>query len=450
MSIPVLMIISSTPSLVSSATGGNGDDGSSSGVPSGVTIDPDFTPIPLSLSEGETLTADLVGASEAPTFVVRGFVEGTLEDPPQEIDGVTIYSDPTIDGVPTCGGDTPVGTWNDVQTLLDTASLAAKDMDGTNVAVVIMDTGINLDYLTNKLGFTPEFDSANSWQPKGASSAPGQWPIETDPNSLGLNHGTMCAFDALIAAPKATLVEGAVLRNPPPGASIMSGPLSNALAAFTAVLASWKDTNNSDGLSKYAGVVLSNSWGIFHPSWDFPAGHPGRYCDNPRHPFNRILEPMARAGIDVVFAAGNCGSDCPDGRCQNRTTEAIMGASAMVDVFSIAGADTNGDRVGYSSQGPSIPGMYDMKPDITSYTHFSGSEVFGAGTPDSGTSAACPVMAGCIAAIRTKVSPLSPATPYMLYDHFRTDAKTPAGQSADWNGDYGYGLVDVVAVSNRF
>ena len=448
MAIPVLMIMPSTPSLVSSAVGDA--SAGSDGLPTGVTIDSDFVPIPLSFGEGEQLTADTMAASEAPTFVVRGFVEATLEDPPLEIDGIAIFADPAIEGLPACGGDPPVGTWNDVQTLLDTATLAEKGMDGQNVAIAIMDTGVNIEYLANILGFTPAFDEANSWLPRGASSRAGQWPIETEELKLGLNHGTMCAFDALIAAPNATLVECTILRNAPPGGSIMSGSLSNALSAFSSVLNSWKDTTNTDGLSKYAGLVLSNSWGIFHPRWDFPVGHPGRYSDNPRHPFNRILEPMARAGIDVLFAAGNCGADCPDRRCESRTSEAIMGAAAMVDVLSIAGADTNGERVGYSSQGPSIAGMYDMKPDITSYTHFSGSEVFGAGTPDSGTSAACPVMAGCIAALRTKVSPLSPATPYMVYDHFRTDARVPAGMSAGWNADYGYGLVDAVSVANRF
>jgi hypothetical protein len=448
MTIPVLMVLTSTPSLVSSATGAGSD--ASGDLPAGVSLDGDFVPIPLALGEGDTLTADVMMAGEAPSFVVRGFIEAELEDAPEEIDGIAIFSDPLIEGVPTCGGDPPVGSWTDVQSLLDTATLDSKGMHGQNVAIAIMDSGMNIDYLTNALGFTPEFDEANSWLPKGASSPAGQWPIETAPANLGLNHGTMCAFDALIAAPHATLIDCTILRNAPPGGSIMAGPLSNAISAFATVLQSWNDTSNTDGLSKYCGLVISNSWGIFHPKWDFPVGHKGRYCDNPRHPFNRILEPMARAGIDVLFAAGNCGADCPDSRCQNRTSAAIMGASAMVDVLSIAGADTNGLRVGYSSQGPSIPGMYDMKPDITSYTHFLGSEVFGTGSPDSGTSAACPVMAGCIAALRTLVSPLSPATPYMVYDHFRTDAKVPAGLSAGWNGDYGYGLVDVVAVANRF
>ena len=201
-------------------------------------------------------------------------------------------------------------------------------------------------------------------------------------------------------------------------------------------------------LRKYHAVVASNSWGIFHPTWDFPPGHPGRYCDNPNHPFNIQVGAVGRAGIDVIFAAGNCGAPCADGRCQGRTTGAIMGASAMHDVLTIAGCDTHDQRVGYSSQGPSIPNMYQHKPDITSYTHFLGSEAFGIGTPDSGTSAACPVTSGCVAALRT--SPKIPPTslpPSALFDILRKTAHQQSGPPHSWNGDYGFGIIDPVAAA---
>jgi hypothetical protein len=48
-----------------------------------------------------------------------------------------------------------------------------------------------------------------------------------------------------------------------------------------------------------------------------------------------------------------------------------------------------------------------MKPDISSYTHFKGSGVYSA---DGGTSAATPVVAGVVAAVRS-VFPYDPATP---------------------------------------
>jgi hypothetical protein len=157
---------------------------------------------------------------------------------------------------------------------------------------------------------------------------------------------------------------------------------------------------------------------------------------------------VSRAGIDVIFAAGNCGAPCADGRCQGQTTDAIMGASAMHDVLTIAGCDTHDHRVGYSSQGPSIPNMYQHKPDITSYTHFLGSEAFGVGTPDSGTSAACPVTSGCVAALRT--SPKIPATalpPAALFDILRKTARQQSGPPHSWNGDYGFGIINPMAAA---
>ena len=36
-------------------------------------------------------------------------------------------------------------------------------------------------------------------------------------------------------------------------------------------------------------MVVNNSGGMLHPSWNFPVGDPGNYSDNPNHPFNRIV-----------------------------------------------------------------------------------------------------------------------------------------------------------------
>lgn len=443
MPIPVLILMpqSAANTAVSMVTAGTG------GFPDGFTPDGELPMIAV----GTTPTPDAVvasvdngvGGGSEPLLAVRGWIEGSLEDPPLEIGGYTVYSDPQIEPLLTCGADAPVGTAADVASLLDTGGLFALGMDGSGVAIGIVDTGINLAHLTTVLGWTPTLDAGNSWTPPGATTAPGDWPV---------HHGTMCAFDALIAAPNATLIDIPVLSASLPGSgSVMSATLSAALMAYSSVLASWTSGLGFSDLSQYRGLVLSNSWGIFHPSWDFPAGHPGRYCDNPGHPFMLQLETMARAGIDVVFAAGNCGADCPDGRCQGRTTEAIMGASASIDVLSVAGCDTTEERVGYSSQGPSIAGIPPgTKPDITGYTHFAGSEAFGPGSADTGTSAACPVVAGCIAALRTQISPLGAATPYMIYDHLRQNAAVKIPFAPGWNADYGYGIIRPVAVAQLF
>jgi hypothetical protein len=295
-----------------------------------------------------------------------------------------------------------------------------------------MDTGINHKHVEKKLGKPILLDAANSWSPAGLTIPPGGHPVD---------HGSMCAYDALMVSPKATLLDFPVLSSNVPGGSTMGGTLSVALLAYAQLIAGWAVAFAPGGVAtKYNALVVSNSWGIFHPSWDFPAGHPGRYCDNPRHPFNLIVTTLAAGGADIVFAAGNCGTECPDGRCQARTSEAIMGANALQDVLTLAGCDTHDKRVGYSSQGPSITGLFQQKPDVTAYTHFLGSEAFGAGSPDTGTSAACPVAAGCVAALRSKLPPLG-TPPSGLFAQLRATAHQVAS-SAGWNTDYGFGIIN--------
>ena len=145
-----------------------------------------------------------------------------------------------------------------------------------------------------------------------------------------------------------------------------------------------------------------------------------------------------------MFAAGNCGSGCPDQRCERVVADTITGANASRDVLTIAGCDVSGARVGYSSQGPAIPGMAPRKPDIAAFTHFMGSEALGPGKADIGTSAACPVAAGCIAALRTSPR-LSSALPAVVFDALRKTAHRDT--DVDWNPDYGYGIIDPVAAA---
>jgi hypothetical protein len=402
----------------------------------GVEIDPTFPAVALGTSEPGGVEMAMATPKASAKFAVRGHLE--VKDHghiPETAGDARIFSDPMISPMLTCGGTPPVGNAASVAAKLNVAQLAARHLDGKKVAIAIVDTGIDLAHVQSKLGHAPHFDAPSSWQPPGTPPpAPGAWPLD---------HGSMCAFDALIAAPQATLVDFPVLKaNYPGSGSVMSGTLSAALAAYGFMLGSWAPGGH--GLHKYHALVASNSWGIFHPSWDFPAGHPGRYCDNPAHPFNVQLGTVTRAGIDVIFAAGNCGAPCADGRCQGRTTGAIMGASAMQAVLTIAGCDTQDNRVGYSSQGPSIAGMYPQKPDITGYTHFLGSEAFGAGTPDSGTSAACPVIAGCVAALRTssKIPPRTTMPPASLFTQLRNTARPRPGTQHAWNADYGFGIID--------
>jgi hypothetical protein len=280
-----------------------------------------------------------------------------------------------------------------------------------------------------------------------------------------LGHGTMCAFDALIAAPKATLLDIAMLKARPYGDHRVPATVSAAMAAYWPLLYNWAIAPLlGKQKPKYSALVISNSWGIYHPCLDdFPVGHPGRFIDNPNHIFRLFIRSLAMAGVDIVFAASNCGPECTSAVCLSRSSGMIMGANAYDEVLTLAGCDIKDQRVGYSSKGPSIPNMPQQKPDLTAYTHFLGSRMVrvpdwllarvpGARAisgyqPDSGTSAACPVAAGCVAALRThradRVTP--PISSAAMFTALKNTAHNPPGPG--WNPDYGHGIIRPVAAA---
>jgi subtilisin family serine protease len=405
----------------------------------GVELDQSFTPVALPRPVPSTADGDPLSLTQPLRFSMRPedatvLVRGEIHDydaasrlsmlalsRPQI---VGISADPVIQTSPTCPGDGPVGNWQDVKNLL--AELGADDLDGSGIALAITDTGINTQHLSNELDRPVTVDAARSWNPPGVTGKPGQFPVD---------HGTMCAFDALIAAPKATLIDVPVLLSQQQGPTVMSGLLSDAVAAYShlwSVLETMPDDKRA--------LIVSNSWGSFSPRWDFPPSHPGNYSDNPGHPFNLMVTALESAGADVLFAAGNCGLDCPDGRCEF-PDRPIVGANSHPRALSIGGVDTRGNRVGYSSQGP---GRLDPnKPDICAYTHFEGSHAFGAGEPDSGTSAACPVAAGVVAAVRTQWSAnvIKPAELRTLLQRTADDRGV-----AGFDHDYGFGIINAPAI----
>jgi subtilisin family serine protease len=120
------------------------------------------------------------------------------------------------------------------------------------------------------------------------------------------------------------------------------------------------------------------------------------------------------------------------------TSRTIYGANSHPAVLSVAGVDTRKQRVGYSSTGPGR--LWNEKPDLCCYTHFSGSGVYAA---DGGTSAAAPAAAGVIAALRSRFryDPSRPTTsPAALRQSLirSADAQGATGHSAE----LGWGILD--------
>ncbi|MFC6900176.1 S8 family serine peptidase [Nonomuraea dietziae] len=383
---------------------------------------------PLSLNQ----PLDFSMAAEEASVLVRGEIsDDELTTrlallPTLRPDVVGVFADPVIEPNLTCGGDAPVGDWRDVERLLGTSALHAEGLDGSGVALAVLDTGINAAHVARHLGRGVNLDAERSWNPSGVQGRPGEFEVD---------HGTMCAFDTLIAAPQASLIDIPVLLSSRMGGSALDGLLSDAVAAF-AHLRTLLEAQPAESRS----LVISNSWGSFSPRWDFPPGHPGNYSDNAAHPFNLVVASLDSAGADVLFAAGNCGRECKDGRCAY-PDRPIGGANSHPRVLSIGGVDTEGERVGYSSQGPGR--LATRKPDLCAYTHFSGSKAFGDGEPDSGTSAACPVAAGLVAAIRTQW-PAARLSPGQLRSLLRRTADDRSDVGYDF--DYGYGVVDPAGV----
>jgi subtilisin family serine protease len=404
----------------------------------GVALDPTFAPVPvprpLAAGGGHFISLDQPTIFSLEADQASVLVRGEIADDElasrlalllsSRPDVAGVFADPVIESCLTCGGTAAVGDWKDVADELRVGTLTEGGYTGGGAALAIVDTGINSAHLEKQLGHAPTLDADRSWTPAGVSTTPGAHP---------LNHGTMCAFDALIAAPQATLLDVAVLLSQREGETAMQGLLSDAVAAY-AYLRTVLDAMPAD----HRALVVSNSWGSFSPEWDFPPGHPGNYSDNRAHPFNIIVASLEQAGADILFAAGNCGRECPDGRCAYPSLP-IGGANSHPQVLSVGGVDVTGERVGYSSQGPGR--LAERKPDLCAYTHFDGSKVFDG--PDSGTSAACPVAAGVVAAIRTTVA-ATQLTPAQLRTLLRRTADDRSTVGYDY--DYGYGVVDVDGV----
>lgn len=387
-----------------------------------------------------TANFEVSAAPQDATFIVRGQVDeeqiSKLEkEAEQSRSVVNIFSDTAIQPMIICPGSPASGTDTDVERLLCTAKMHSRGMDGSGVLVAVVDSGVNMSYLNSK-GKNPNFDAARSWAWNPAVVTPGSAPVD---------HGTMCAFDVCIAAPKCTILDIALLRpiSAAPGGSLMSGLLSDAIRAYSHLLTIMNAPRRP---GDFRSLVVNNSWGMFHPNWDFPVGHPGNYSDNPNHPFNRIVTTLERAGADILFAAGNCGADCPDNRCGGVTTRAIYGANSSDSVMCVAGVDITKNRVGYSAIGPGR--LTARKPDISGYTHFKGSGVYGA---DGGTSAACPVVSGVVAAIRTR-KPFNPGdtstSPSALRNLITSTAQDLGTSGYDFM--HGYGVINGCVLADKF
>ncbi len=355
----------------------------------GLTIDPDYEPVPMKragrATKGSaaaedtivvraTVDASRIAELEANPDVVKVWKDGPIapfgaedlaelraEAPAFEvIEGMAACPIGTCD----CSPGSPKGAIADVANYLGVSQIWAAGQKGEGIVVGVVDGGIRAAGRPIKPGEGgPTLARViGGWPPVSWGTTAAAWG----------DHGMMCGTDVLGMAPNAQLYDLRISDG---------GAVSDALQAFQWAI----NQHMADGTPH----VLTNSWGMFQQAWD------PDYTTNPNHPFTRKVVEAIDEGILVLFAAGNCGATCPDGRCDGDTGpgKSIWGANGHPRVITVGAVNKNEQFVGYSSQGPAA--LDSNKPDFCSITHFTG--YF---TSDSGTSAATPIAAGVVALLK--------------------------------------------------
>jgi hypothetical protein len=191
--------------------------------------------------------------------------------------------------------------------------------------------------------------------------------------------------------------------------------------------------------------LLVNAWAIFDRASELPLGD---YTENRHpsgHPLNHLIGSAAQQhGIDVVFAAGNCGQFAPDPRCgelDRGPGHSIWGANAHPDVLTVGAVRADGVWIGGSSQGPGPEALATTKPDVSAPSWFC--EQTDAATRNRGTSTACGLAAGLMAALRSQTGDARPITPAAMKQLLIDTARRPQGDA--WSPRLGHGMLDAAA-----
>lgn len=191
--------------------------------------------------------------------------------------------------------------------------------------------------------------------------------------------------------------------------------------------------------------VLVNAWGVWDTSQDAP-DPPLNYARNLGHALNRQLATLDGKGVDQVFAAGNCGQFCPSTRCgpgDRGPGRSIHGANSHPQVLTVGAVRADGIWLGHSAEGPGM--LAADKPDLCAPTLFRERLAPFAGEDNSGTSAACGVAAGVVAAARARC-PWDRLPPAALRALLR-EAATPQGTDPTSRSRFGAGILNAAPVA---
>lgn len=303
---------------------------------------------------------------------------------------------------------------------------AAHDMGwkGRGVVVVIADQGINATVLRQRY---PAVDFAGGWrvrkpQPGGSPGSdkweePGNWPD---------GHGTKMAELVLSVAPEATILDLPLL---PDHIEHFRRYIDWATWIYWSMIWTIPWAKQQPVATFKGPWVFCNAWSVYDLRRDYAENLPWNYGKNPNSPLNFGVAALPRLELaDIVFAAGNGGQFCPDPRCapmQIGPGRSIYGVAALPQVLTVGAV--RGDQIwlGYSAQGPSPPLFQSEKPDLVAPSQFTAPADAARGY--SGTSAACALAAGGIAAVRSALPVPGGPSPAKVLRRARTTARPLLG-----------------------
>lgn len=324
------------------------------------------------------------------------------------------------------------GSMADAHRLIRADALGAAGLDGDGVKVVIIDQGVDASRLPPGSRFMGGW-----WKPSQPGAVP---PGQAAKDN---HHGTMIARNVLALAPRAMIFDCPLI--PPRITGNLPAFLSDAFGAITRMARDIVLLGQIRPKVFKGRWVFVNAWSVYDPRGE---AVPGEYTKNRYHWVACAVDHAATVA-DVVFAAGNCGAFCPDGRCAEGVIGpglSILGANSLDSVLTVGAARTDGIWAGYSSQGPGQFPAYggsgpQQKPDLAAPSHFRVLDT--AHRLAGGSSAASAVAAGVVAALRTRWSDATLPSAAM-FDRLRTAAWQPDG-SAGWNNRHGHGVLDCSA-----
>ena len=304
----------------------------------------------------------------------------------------------------------------------------AMGYDGTGALVAIVDTGAdgNHESLSSRWrGLDPAYAGNPQWAFDDPYSNNESFPFD------GSYHGSHCLGsivggapgDSIGVAPGAQWIAGATIDR---GGGI-SETLSDAIEPFQWVV----DPDGDPGTMFDVPDVCSNSWGVTDV-------HGVPACDNQLWSF---IDAMETAGVVVVFAAGNEG---PSSSTIRRPADRNTSAFTTLAVGAVDGNSGNSFPVAsFSSRGPVYCNPFGggaAKPDISAPgVNVRSASAGGGYTTLSGTSMACPHVAGVVALMRGA----NPELPVQELKQIMFDTVTDRGTPGKDN-DYGWGVVNAL------